>query len=402
MNIEVLEDKVMAPGPALIKVIGTGGGGCNAINRMIACGLQGIEFIAVNTDAQDLNKCKANRKLQIGAKFTGGRGAGGKPEVGEKAANEDREQILEALKGANMVFVTAGMGGGTGTGSAPVIAQVAKECGALTVGVVTKPFEFEGRFRMRMAEEGIVKLRSAVDTLIIIPNQHLLNIVERRTPITEAFLKADDVLRQGVQGISDLVSQTGLINIDLEDAETIMREQGDALMGIGYGKGDNRASEAASIAMDNPLLEDTSIEGATRILVSVSGGDDFSLAEFQEVVSIITAKADPDAVIISGVYLDQSLGEQLRVTVIATGFHSEPVKTVQPGHVHEPIVEKSGDFIPYDEWQRIRARSSTRPDFLASRNTYADDDIEVPAILRSKYGLNKDAPGKVAGGGRDV
>ncbi|MDR3343866.1 MAG: cell division protein FtsZ [Treponema sp.] len=403
MNIEVLEDKVMAPGPALIKVIGTGGGGCNAVNRMISCGLQGVEFIAVNTDAQDLNKCKANRKLQIGAKFTAGRGAGGKPDVGEKAANEDRELISEALKGANMVFVTAGMGGGTGTGSAPIIAQVAKECGALTVAVVTKPFDFEGRFRMRLAEEGISKLRDAVDTLIIIPNQHLLTIVERRTPITEAFLKADDVLRQGVQGISDLVSQTGLINIDLEDAETIMREQGDALMGIGYGKGDNRASEAASQAMDNPLLEDTSIEGATRILVSVSGGDDFSLAEFQDVVNIITAKADPDAIIISGVYLDTSLGEQLRVTVIATGFQAETVKTVQPGKVHETSTEeKGGDFIPYDEWQRIRARSTTRPDFFMSRNNYADDDLEVPAVIRSKYGPNRDSPGKAAGGGKEV
>ncbi|MDR1031165.1 MAG: cell division protein FtsZ [Treponema sp.] len=400
MNIEVHDEKLVNPSPAIIKVIGTGGGGSNAVNRMISCGLQGVEFIAVNTDVQDLNKCKANKKLQIGAKFTGGRGAGGKPEIGEKAANDDREMIAEVLKGANMVFVTAGMGGGTGTGSAPVIAQIAKECGALTVGVVTKPFEFEGRFRMRLAEAGIVKLREAVDTLIIIPNQHLLNIVERRTPITEAFLKADDVLRQGVQGISDLVNQTGLINIDFADVEAIIQGQGDALMGIGYGTGDNRASEAASSAVDNPLLEDTAIEGATRILVNVSGSDDFSLVEFQEVVNLITAKADPEAVIIVGSTLDTALEDRLRVTVIATGFQAETVKAPQKGPVREPVKQAESDFIDINEWEKIRERTK-RTEFISPRNNYQEDDLEVPTVIRDrKYNLRRDA--SITGAGKEA
>jgi cell division protein FtsZ len=400
MNIEVHDERLVNPSPAIIKVIGTGGGGSNAVNRMISCGLQGVEFIAVNTDVQDLNKCKANKKLQIGAKFTGGRGAGGKPEIGEKAANDDREMIAEALKGANMVFVTAGMGGGTGTGSAPVIAQIAKECGALTVGVVTKPFDFEGRFRMRLAEAGIVKLREAVDTLIIIPNQHLLNIVERRTPITEAFFKADDVLRQGVQGISDLVNQTGLINIDFADVEAIIQGQGDALMGIGYGTGDNRAAEAASSAVDNPLLEDTAIEGATRILVNVSGSEDFSLVEFQEVVNLITAKADPEAVIIVGSTLDTALEDRLRVTVIATGFQAETVKVPQKGPVREPVKQAESDFIDINEWEKIRERTK-RTEFISPRNNYQEDDLEVPTVIRDrKYSLRRDA--SITGAGKEA
>jgi cell division protein FtsZ len=401
MNIEVHDEKLMNPSPAVIKVIGTGGGGSNAVNRMISCGLQGVEFIAVNTDVQDLNKCKANKKLQIGAKFTGGRGAGGKPEIGEKAASDDQEMIAEVLKGANMVFVTAGMGGGTGTGSAPVIARIAKECGALTVGVVTKPFDFEGRFRMRLAEAGIVKLREAVDTLIIIPNQHLLNIVERRTPITEAFLKADDVLRQGVQGISDLVNQTGLINIDFADVEAIIQGQGDALMGIGYGTGDNRASEAATMAVDNPLLEDTAIEGATRILVNVSGGEDLSLVELQEVVNLITAKSDPEAVIIVGSSLDTTLEDRLRVTVIATGFQSETVKAPQKGPVRETAKQPESDFIDIHEWEKIRERTK-RTEFISPRtSSYPEDDLEVPTVIRDrKYSLHRDA--SVSGGGREA
>jgi cell division protein FtsZ len=240
-----------APAPATIKVIGAGGGGSNAVNRMIECGLQGVEFIAVNTDMQDLNKSKAETKLQIGSKLTNGRGAGGKPEIGEKAANEDKDLIGDAIKGADMVFVTAGMGGGTGTGSAPVIAKIAREEGALTVGVVTKPFGFEGPYKMRLAQEGIKKMRESVDTLIIIPNQLLFNVVERRTPLTQAFLKADDVLRQGVQGISDLITETGLINIDFADVESTIKGQGDALMGIGFGSGENRAADAANHAIDD-------------------------------------------------------------------------------------------------------------------------------------------------------
>jgi cell division protein FtsZ len=391
MNVEVHDDQLMGPSPAVIKVIGTGGGGCNAVNRMIACGLQGVEFIVVNTDVQDLNKCKANKKLQIGAKITGGRGAGGKPEIGEKAAQDDRELIIEVLKGANMVFVTAGMGGGTGTGSAPIIAQVAKECGALTVGVVTKPFEFEGRSRMRQAEGGIDKLREAVDSLIIIPNQHLFNIVERRTPMTEAFLKADDILRQGVQGISDLVTETGLINIDFADVETIIKGQGDALMGIGYGTGDNRATEAANTAIDNPLLEGTVIEGATRFLVNVSGSEDLSLVEFQDVVNIITAKADPDAEIISGTSLDPSLGDKLRVTVIATGFQTEGVKKVKQPAFEEAAKNIESNFINFREWDEMRGQTKQQS-YPASRNSYQDDDLDIPTVIRDrKYNLNKDA-----------
>ncbi|MDR2101042.1 MAG: cell division protein FtsZ [Treponema sp.] len=385
MNIRVYEEnreRLNYPSPARIKVIGTGGGGSNAVNRMIACGLQGVEFIAVNTDMQDLNKSNAETRLQIGSKITCGRGAGGKPEIGEKAANEDRDLIAEALSGADMVFVTAGMGGGTGTGSAPVIARVARESGALTVGVVTKPFNFEGRFRMRLAEEGINKMREVVDTLIIIPNQHLLNLVERRTPITEAFLKADDVLRQGVQGISDLVTETGLINIDFADVEAIIQGQGDAIMGIGIGSGDNRATDAATNAVDNPLLEDTSIDGATRLLVHVVGGGDFSLAEFQDVVNIITANADPDAVIISGANLDPNMEDKLRVTVIATGFQNagtKSVKTITPE-------SKEKDFISYKEWGDIKDRAK-QIDYLPPKTSYGPygvEDIDVPALIRQE------------------
>jgi cell division protein FtsZ len=381
MNIEVHESELYNTNPTLIKVIGTGGGGCNAVNRMIASGLQNVEFIVTNTDVQDLNKCKANKKLQIGAKFTGGRGAGGKPEIGEKSASEDRDVIMEVLKGANMVFVTAGMGGGTGTGSAPVIAQIAKECGALTVGVVTKPFDFEGRVRMRLAEEGIGKLRESVDTLIVIPNQHILSIVERRTPITEAFLKADDVLRQGVQGISDLITQTGLINVDFADVESIIQGQGDALMGVGYGSGDNRASDAAASAVDNPLLEDTAINGATKILVNVTGGDDLALVEYQEVVAAITSKADPDALIISGTGFDPSLGDKLRVTVIATGFQGEQVQKRPDETPKETSVKKNeSNFVNFKEWEDLRGRTKTS----AQRNSYQEDDLEVPTVIRTR------------------
>jgi cell division protein FtsZ len=352
---------------------------------MIECGLHGVEFIVANTDAQDLNKCKANVKVQIGSKLTGGRGAGGKPEIGEKAANEDREKIAEALRGANMVFVTAGMGGGTGTGSAPVIAQVARECGALTVGVVTKPFDFEGRYKMRLADEGIAKLREAVDALIVIPNQRLLSIVGRNTFIVEAFAKADDVLRQSVQGISEIITETGLINIDFADVETTIKGQGDALMGIGFGSGDNRVTDATAAAIDNPLLEDTSIVGATHILINVVGDKNFALAEFDEAVKIITANADTDAVIISGASQDLNLDNKLRVTVIATGFQTEAEKAAPAAQGGAPAEEKkSSDFIDYNEWQRIKERTkggSYRP---LRPTTYQDEDLDVPTVIRDR------------------
>ncbi|MDR2103320.1 MAG: cell division protein FtsZ [Treponema sp.] len=409
MNIRVYEEnRENHPSPARIKVIGTGGGGSNAVNRMIACGLGGVEFIAVNTDVQDLNKSNAEIKLQIGSKFTFGRGAGGKPEIGEKAALEDREMLVEALKDADMVFVTAGMGGGTGTGSAPVIAKIARENGSLTVGVVTKPFEFEGRHRMSLAEAGIERMREAVDTLIIIPNQHLLNLVERRTPITEAFLKADDVLRQGVQGIADLITKTGLINIDFADVEAIIQGQGEAIMGIGVGSGDNRAAEAASNAVDNPLLEDTAIDGASRFLVNVTGGADFSLAEFKDVVDIITANADPNAVIIAGAIVDPDLGDALRVAVIATGFQKGGVEALPVGNPEEEPSEP--DYIGIREWTEMRNQTKAggyqaKTGYLPSRaaNAYREEDLDVPTVIRDKkFALDNRLIRKTGTEGRDA
>lgn len=391
MNIEVLEERANGPNPTVIKVIGTGGGGSNAVNRMIECGLQNVQFIAANTDLQVLELSKAPVKLPLGSKLTAGLGAGGKPEIGEKAALEDKELITNALKGADMVFVTAGMGGGTGTGAAPVIAKIAREQGALTVGVVTKPFDFEGRYKMRLAEEGIAKMRDAVDTLIVIPNQHLLKIVERKTPIKEAFLIADDVLRQGVQGISDLITVPGIINIDFADVETTMQGQGDALMGIGLGVGDNRAVDAATNAINNPLLEDCRIEGAQRILVNVTGGDDLSLSEFEEVVSIITANADENALIIAGNALDTSMTDKVQVTVIATGFQIEDNMQISGAkETLEPVRHEESDFIRYDEWKDMTDRNRKPADFLSYRN-FKDDDLDVPTVIRDRK-FNSDRP----------
>jgi cell division protein FtsZ len=386
--------------PAIIRVIGAGGGGSNAVNRMIDCGLLGVEFIAVNTDAQDLRKNKAETKIQIGAKLTGGRGAGGKPDIGEKAANEDRDLIVETVKGADMVFVTAGMGGGTGTGSAPVIARAAREAGALTIGVVTKPFEYEGRYKMKLAEEGIKKLREAVDTLIIIPNQHLFKIVERSTPLTQAYLKADDVLRQGVQGISDLITQTGEVNVDFSDVESTMKGQGDALMGIGYGSGENRAANAAAAAIDNPLLEDTTIEGATHILLNITSSEDLSLVELDEAVNIIKAKADPGVEIIHGIRFDPQLGDKIRVTVIATGFQN--AVQGQKGQSFETVKPKETDFINYGDWEKIRDRSKRPADFLSRRN-YQEDDLDVPTVIRDRKSVSDtETSGKTGAGEKEA
>ncbi len=304
---------------ASIKVVGIGGGGSNAVNRMIAAGLQGVDFCAVNTDAQALYLANAGTKLQIGEQLTKGLGAGANPEIGRKAAEESRDEIEQMLKGADMVFITAGMGGGTGTGAAPIIAEVAQKVGALTVGVVTRPFSFEGRKRKQQADEGTVFLKDTVDTLITIPNDRLLQVVEKKTPILEAFRVADDVLRQGVQGISDLIAVPGLINLDFADVRTIMSETGPALMGVGQGSGENRTVEAAKAATNSPLLE-TSIEGALGVLINVTGGTDISLHEVHEAAEIIAEVADPDANIIFGAVIDENLQDQVRVTVIATGF----------------------------------------------------------------------------------
>ncbi|HEX7183984.1 MAG TPA: cell division protein FtsZ [Thermoanaerobaculia bacterium] len=305
---------------ARIKVIGVGGGGGNAVNRMIDAQLRGIEFIAANTDQQALNKCRAPIKLQIGNLLTKGLGAGADPEVGRKAALEDTERILETLEGADMVFLTAGLGGGTGTGAVPIIASLAAEIGALTVAVVTKPFGFEGRRRMQQAERGVEDLRSSVDTLITIPNERLLNFVERGTPLSEAFRIADDVLRQAVQGISDLITIPGEVNVDFADVRTIMTGMGMALMGTGLAKGEHRAIEAAQRAISSPLLEETSIQGARGVLINISGGHDLTLHEVAEAARIIADAVDPDANIISGMVIDPQLEEAMKVTVIATGF----------------------------------------------------------------------------------
>jgi cell division protein FtsZ len=364
-----------------IKVIGVGGGGNNATNRMIASGLTNVHFIAVNTDLQALDLCQADTKVPIGSKLTSGLGAGGIPEVGEKAALEDQEALERALQGADMVFITAGLGGGTGTGAAPVIARTAREHDILTVAVVTKPFEFEGRRKMALAEEGIDSLRKEVDTLIVIPNQHLLKIVERRTPIKEAFVLADDVLRQGVQGISDLITVPGDINIDFADVRTIMQGQGDALMGIGIGTGDNRAVDAATNAINNPLLEDARIEGAQGILVNVTGDDDLGLTEYEEVLNIITANASHDALIISGTTTNGSLNDEIRVTVIATGFNREAVSAAAQQS------SSGAEIISYDEWVNLNKGLGKSPGLLKSGENAASESIEdlsVPTVLRRR------------------
>ncbi|EEG77621.1 cell division protein FtsZ [Dethiobacter alkaliphilus AHT 1] len=337
---------------AQIKVIGVGGGGSNAVNRMIAAGLRGVEFISVNTDAQALYLADSECKLQIGEKLTKGLGAGANPEIGHQAAEESRDEIMQALKGADMVFVTAGMGGGTGTGAAPVIAEVARELGALTVGVVTKPFTFEGRRRSSSADKGIIELKDKVDTLITIPNDRLLQVVEKRTPILEAFRIADDVLRQGVQGISDLIAVPGLINLDFADVKTIMKETGAALMGIGVGNGDNRTVEAAKAAIASPLLE-TSIDGARGVLLNITGGSDLGLFEVNEAADIVAEAADPDANIIFGAVIDEALQDEVRVTVIATGFDHQVSERKQ---MIEELTQKS----------------------------FSSDDLDIPAFLRRK------------------
>src|SRR5213596_665168 len=304
---------------ALIKVVGVGGGGSNAVNRMVDAGLAWVEFIAINTDAQALLMCDADVKMPIGSAVTRGLGAGADPSVGREAAHESRDELKEALKGADMIFVTAGEGGGTGTGGAPIVAELARELEALTVGVVTKPFAFEGRKRSQQAEQGIQDLRDRVDTLIVIENDRLLQVVEKRTSVVEAFRQADDVLRQGVQGITDLITVPGLVNLDFADVRTIMREAGSALMGIGTASGENRAAEAARSAVSSPLLE-TSIEGATGILLNITGGPDIGLFEVNEAAEVVTSAADQNANVIFGAVIDDAMGDEVRVTVIATGF----------------------------------------------------------------------------------
>jgi cell division protein FtsZ len=386
MQIEIVDTEYA--NSTVIKVVGVGGGGNNAVNRMIAQGVRNVQFIAMNTDVQALKKSNAETRVPLGAKLTGGLGAGGMPEMGEKAALEDRDDIQNVLKGADMVFITAGMGGGTGTGAAPVVAQIARELDALTVAVVTKPFNFEGAKKMKLAEEGIEKLRGAVDTLITIPNQYLLKIVGKGTPINDAFLMADDVLRQGVQGISELITEPGDINIDFADVKTIMKGRGDALMGIGMGRGDNRAVDAATNAINNPLLEDARMEGAQGILVNVTGGNDFSLIEYEEIINIITANAHSDALIIPGTTVDPTLEDEIKVTVIATGFD------LGAGEAYFPEAEEKeeeNEIIRYPDWQKMKEGIFRKPpnEYLMSRNSQ-EDDLGIPTIWREKKASGKD------------
>jgi cell division protein FtsZ len=367
---------------AVIKVVGVGGGGTNAVNRMVDAGLRGVEFVAINTDAQALMMCDADVKLHIGAKVTRGLGAGANPEVGRAAAEESRDEIRDVLAGADMVFVTAGKGGGTGTGAAPIIAELARELGAVTVGVVTKPFTFEGRKRASQAEVGIEALVSKVDSLIVIPNDRLLELVEKKTSILEAFKVADDVLRQAVQGITDLIIVPGLINLDFADVRAVMRNAGSSLMGVGVASGENRGVEAAKNAISSPLLE-TSIEGATGIILNVTGGLDMGLFEVNEAAEIIAGAAETDANFIFGAVIDETLGDQMRVTVIATGFNElrRPAGAIS--------VERPGLFRPLPkELAKREGASANKPESLLPQTIEAfemdEEVLDIPRFLRDK------------------
>ncbi len=366
---------------AVIKVVGVGGGGVNAVNRMIDAGLRGVEFIAVNTDAQALLMSDADVKLDVGRELTRGLGAGANPEIGAQAARDHRDEIVEVLKGADMVFVTAGEGGGTGTGAAPVIAEVAKELGALTIGVVTRPFTFEGRKRSAQAEVGIADLKDKVDTLIVIPNDRLLQIADNNTSVKQAFALADEVLLQGVQGITDLIMTPGLINLDFADVRTVMSDAGSALMGIGTSRGENRALEAAKLAISSPLLE-ASIDGARGVLLMVAGGSDLGLFEVNESADVITSAAHPDANIIFGAVIDDNLGDEVKVTVIAAGFDKadsyEQTGAIAQDTYQAPIEEPTPLRVVVDHRDEDRVPVPQRPALVIE----AEDDLDIPAFLR--------------------
>jgi cell division protein FtsZ len=354
---------------AVIKVVGAGGGGTNAVSRMVDAGLRGVEFIAINTDVQALQACEADIKLSIGHQLTKGLGAGANPEIGAGAAAESRDDIKEALKGADMVFVTAGEGGGTGTGAAPVIAEIAREeIGALTVGVVTKPFEFEGSRRMQQALDGIDKLRAKCDTLIIVPNDKLLQVVERQTTVSEAFRMADDILRQGVQGITDLITTPGQINLDFADVRAVMSEAGSAMMGVGSASGDNRAVEAAKGAVSSPLMEE-SIEGATGMLLNFTGSEDLNLFEVHEAADIVVANADRGANIIFGTVIDPAMGDEVRVTVIATGFEGFETLARRPIQVRDRARRRGISGLADRERRELQV---------------SEDEIDVPSFLKGR------------------
>ena len=408
MDFDMLEDLLQneQTPPTDIKVVGIGGAGGNAINRMIASGLKKVTFVAMNTDIQALQRSNAQIRMPLGRQLTGGLGAGGVPDVGEKAAQESREEIKKLLTGTDMVFITAGMGGGTGTGGAAVVAEVSREISALTVAVVTTPFAFEGKKKLQLALAGIEKLRKQVDTLILIPNQYLLKVVENNTPIKKAFLLADDVLRQGVQGISELITEPGEINIDFADVKTVMKGRGDALMGIGIGEGSTRAVDAARAAINNPLLENASIDGAKSVLVNLAGGDGLTLQEYQDVVELITENCAEDALIIAGQAYNPELGEKIKVTVVATGFDrnedmiDEQVEAIDyrrrkaEGPMAQPKTsdqresggarksESQEDVITVNRWQDLQQQLGNRQQA---------NDYSFPAVLRYQRGEEDDS-----------
>jgi len=410
MDFGIIEDLLhdeQTP-PTDIKVLGVGGAGGNAVNRMIASGLKKVTFVAMNTDVQALQRSNAQVRIPIGKELTGGLGAGGIPEMGQKAAEESKDEIRSLLDGTDMVFITAGMGGGTGTGAAPVVAEIAKGMNILTVAVVTTPFAFEGRKKLQFANDGIERLRKQVDTLILIPNQYLLKVAENNTPIKQAFLMADDVLRQGVQGISELITEPGEINIDFADVRTVMKGKGDAIMGIGLGEGANRAVDAARQAINNPLLENAKIDGAKSVLVNLTASDGLTLQEYQDVVEMITENCDQDALIIAGQAYNPDLGDKVKVTVVATGFERETVSVDIPefekpkkrfdqflnssdnkisqsgqgslgqaGATPDKAQRKPEEVISVNRWQDLQQQLGRRQ----SQNS-GSNDYSFPAILR--------------------
>ena len=362
----------MMDGTATIKVIGVGGAGNNAVNRMIESGIKGVDFIAVNTDRQALQQSKANTKIQIGEKITRGLGAGANPDIGAQSAEESKSEVAEILRGADMVFVTAGMGGGTGTGAAPIVASIAKEMGILTIGVVTKPFTFEGKKRLSQAERGIESLKGKVDTLVVIPNDKLLQIIDRKTSIIEAFKMADDVLRQGVQGISDLIAVPGLVNLDFADVKTIMLNQGMAHMGVGRASGENRAEDAAKEAIQSPLLE-TSIEGAKGVIINITGGEDLGLHEVNTAAELVQRSVDPEANIIFGTVTDPSMQDEIQITVIATGFEKPEnnISSIGVDNIVSKTWEKKINSIP-----------------SSSETSSSTNDLDIPSFLRKNKNKN--------------
>ena len=371
---------------ATIKVVGCGGGGNNAVNRMVDAGLRGVEFISVNTDRQALSQTNAQVKIQIGEKLTKGLGAGAIPEVGRRAAEESREEIASALKGADLVFITAGMGGGTGTGAAPIVAEIARDLGTLTIAVVTKPFNFEGKQRMKNAEAGIAELKQHVDTLVVIPNDRLLQVVNKGTTMLEAFRIADDVLRQGIQGISDLIAVPAMINLDFADVKTVMESGGMAHMGIGIGSGENKLVEAAKNAIASPLLE-TNIDGARAVLINVTGGEDISIVDINEAANLIMEAADPDANIIFGAGIDETMKDEVRITVIATGFEKTPFPTKEPARKpreieHERLFGSFGTSFAKPETSAT-ARSAFDTPAASSSPFSTGSTGEVPTFMSS-------------------